>query len=89
MTVSGRIGSWYWDFIGRYPNYGYEYGRNVGVSDSGIHECICHVNPTLMDEICVEADCREDLWFFNPYIFDDTFMGKWEMYEDLRNQKFN
>ena len=91
MTISGRCFSrdWYWDFIRRYPTYGYEYGRDVGVSYSGIQECICHLDPILMDEIYVEADCREDLWFFNPYIFDDTFMGKWEMYDDLRNQKFN
>tara|TARA_B100000131_G_C17892461_1_gene522912 strand:- start:171 stop:479 length:309 start_codon:yes stop_codon:yes gene_type:complete len=90
VTVSGRwySGDWYWDFIRQYPFYGYEYGKDVGVSYSGVQECICHVDPILMDEIYVKADCREDVWFFNNYIFDDTYMGRWIMYSELNNEKY-
>jgi len=82
------LGDWYWDFVRQYPYYGYQYGRDVGVSDSGIQECICHVDPILMDEICVEADSREDVWFFNSYIFDATYMGRWIMYSDLTGERY-
>ena len=69
---------------------GHEYGRAAGVKAtySTIQECICHVDPILMDEIYVKADCREDVWFFNNYIFDDTYMGRWIMYSELNNEKY-
>jgi len=68
----------------------YYYGQDVGVKEtySTIQECICHVDPILMDEICIKADCREDVWFFNNYIFDDTYMGRWIMYSELNNEKY-
>ena len=66
------------------------YGKAVGVKEtySTIQECICHVDPILMDEICVEADCRDDLWFFTTYSLDATFMGRWIMYSDLNNERY-
>ena len=69
---------------------GHEHGKAVGVKEtySTIQECICHVDPILMDEICVEADCRDDLWFFTTYSLDATFMGRWIMYSDLNNERY-